>query len=139
MIMFKKNFQGDSILLDSGEDGRILCVKVRLENLEFVLLNLYAPNTDEPEFFEIMSRKLVDSEIDEKLVLGDFNLSISKTDNSKGKPHANTKAVRKVIDIVELVSEIRGRRHSELHLVPSRTRTLSSTTRLYICYKNTRS
>lgn len=78
------NARGVAILIDrklshkilktaKDTDGRVLAVKIQLENMIVTLASVYAPNRDEPIFF-VNAFQLIDSlENDLQIIAGDFN------------------------------------------------------------------
>ena len=59
------------------ENGRLLIVEIKLEgDFTFVLVNVYAPNKDSPEFFNNLRNKLAHT-CERKVVIGDFNLTFN--------------------------------------------------------------
>ena len=64
----------------SDEHGRILCVKVEIEDKIMAIGNIYAPNNDDAQFF-ISTINLMESleEYDIQVLGGDFNLVMDPT------------------------------------------------------------
>ena len=52
MILFKKELQHTVHSVQTDEDGRWLMVEVTVDNLCINIINLHAPNEDNPKFFE---------------------------------------------------------------------------------------
>ena len=73
----------------ADKEGRKQIIKLPLERKELVLFNIYAPNKDSPEFFEIISREYASIETDNVILAGDFNLALEKIDRSDDRMHAN--------------------------------------------------
>ena len=55
-------------------DGRVIYLKADLDGIEVLLVNLYAPNNDDPEFFINIANKIDEYESDNIIIGGDFNL-----------------------------------------------------------------
>ena len=55
--------------------GRLLCAKLQMENIAYTLCNIYAPNCDEPKFYEDCIRRVESyTDCEQKIIGGDFNL-----------------------------------------------------------------
>ena len=59
--------------INTDTEGRIISVKVQIEDLIVRLINLYAPNNDEPQFFQKLD-SLIQDDGDKLIIGGDFNL-----------------------------------------------------------------
>ena len=108
----ESNARGVSILISkkapikikesiSDEQGRFINLICEIENHTYQVINIYAPNNDTPSFFEALNRKLVDCEVEKKLVLGDFNLTLESIDVSTGLQHKNVNAHDVLIRVMD--------------------------------------
>ena len=77
-------------MIDPG--GRYIIIKVKEAEHSFVLSNIYGPNIDNPTFFVEVLEKTV-SEMDERIIIGDFNLVIDPQLDRRGSTHNNTKSM----------------------------------------------
>ena len=60
-------------------------------------VNLYAPNHDDPDFFQKVIDVLTDFTCDDIICGGDFNLILDvKADKKGGNPKTHSKAVKKL-------------------------------------------
>ncbi|KAL9978135.1 hypothetical protein ACROYT_G015622 [Oculina patagonica] len=88
-ILFKNNF--DFILnkeyIDPG--GRFIILDIKAANLSFTLVNLYAPNKDDPSFFQNITNRMRDFDCDNIVIGGDFNLVLNVELDKQGG-NANT-------------------------------------------------
>ena len=88
-ILFKNNFHFvlNKKYIDPG--GRFIIVDIRVANLSFTLVTLYAPNKDDPGFFQNITNRMLDFDCDNIVMGGDFNLILnSELDKQGGR--ANT-------------------------------------------------
>ena len=82
--------------------GRFLAIKVLIDNKEFLLVNLYGPNTDFPSFYEQVFACLESTGIDHKIIAGDFNLTINdNVDRIGSGMHKNKQARVKIQEQLE--------------------------------------
>ena len=83
------------------KEGRYIGISFKLENEQIALINIYAPNEDDPKFFvEIF--KIFEKLPGRRIIVGDFNLALDinldRTSNSK---HNNDKAAQIVNDYLD--------------------------------------
>ena len=81
--------------------GRVQIVKVGFDNREFLLVNVYAPNSDDPEFFTETFRQILNAQIPEMLLIGDFNLVLDPNLDRIDKRQYAPKAVRVIKEFME--------------------------------------
>ena len=91
-ILFKPtfNFKVDTIY---NKDGRILILKVLLNEKELIIVNIYGPNEDNVDFYQHLFSKLEDEECSNMIIGGDYNLVLNlKIDKTGGTIKTNTKS-----------------------------------------------
>ena len=71
-ILTKKGFKGKLSEAEQDGHGRILCCTLQVESRIMCLMNIYAPNTDSPNFFENWIRKAFKKNSD-IIAVGDYN------------------------------------------------------------------
>ena len=54
-------------------NGRFIIMDIEYESKNFTLVNVYVPNTDEPEFFVSLIKAIEQHEISNLIIGGDFN------------------------------------------------------------------
>ena len=72
--MFDNNFQFNILKCYTDPQGRYIIVDVETEEKILTLVNIYAPNRDDPIFFRGISGKMLSFECDLIVFGGDFNL-----------------------------------------------------------------
>ena len=90
-ILIKNKTPIMTLRCDRDNNGRILiCDLADVNNLEnkFTLVNVYAPNSDDPDFFHQLIKMTLDGQ-SHKILIGDFNISL---DNQKDRK--NTKETK---------------------------------------------
>ena len=88
--------------LFSDPEGRFIIVDIKTENKTLTLLNIYAPNDDNPAFFENVLTHLLSFDCEDIVFGGDFNLVIDiQKDKKGGNPVTHTKALKVVQHIID--------------------------------------
>ena len=74
-ILFKNN--SDFILNKhyADPDGRFIILDIKTADLCFTPVNLYAPNKDDPHFFQNVNNWILEFDCDNIILGGDFNLT----------------------------------------------------------------
>ena len=72
--MFNNNFQFQIIRQYSDQEGRFNTIDMKIDNKILTLVNIYAPNNDNPTFFQNLLDHLLSFECEEIIMGGDFNL-----------------------------------------------------------------
>jgi len=107
MILFKGNTDIDITEVKSDGDGRMLIVTVTLINTQMVLVNIYAPNEDKPDFFHHVFNETSQLDIPNMAIGGDYNLVLDWSIDKHGglqKTNANSQAcVKQYMDTLELI------------------------------------
>ena len=68
----------------SDKNGRCLVLTIKIQNQTFKLYNLYAPNEDEPQFFEDIFSEIELSDEDPVIVGGDLNVILNVEKDRRG-------------------------------------------------------
>ena len=117
MVLINKNNNIEKSECISGTDGRELFIKTKICGIELMIVNIYAPNDDEPMFYERVFEKVIEYNHSNVIIGGDYNLvfDIDK-DKSGGCATTNVKAqnsVKKYMDLLEMCDVWRVK-HPEL-------------------------
>ena len=97
-IMIKKNSEVDVIqaFQSSKYDGRIIGIEFKLAEEEFTLINVYAPNEDDPEFWlEVF--KLFEEHPGKRIMVGDYNLALNCEIDRSDKNSKNNERAAEVV------------------------------------------
>ena len=90
----------------TDDDGRVCIVQFSKNDKTFLIVNIYAPNVDDPTFFENVLNIINENEVKEIIICGDFNLvlnpDLDRTDCNRYKPRAY-EVLKKAIEEIELV------------------------------------
>ena len=96
-VLFSKKFAGKVKYIHKDTEGRFLAIEICIEGLNFVLCNIYAPNSDEPQFFDKIQKCIAEIPIDMKIIAGDFNLVLDiDKDKQGGIPTTNERSQQTV-------------------------------------------
>ena len=76
-ILVKKNVDFEAQKVNRDDAGRYIIMQFKHQGVEFVLINIYAPNDDQPAFFVEIFKKLENFN-GHRIVVGDLNLALNK-------------------------------------------------------------
>ena len=106
-ILFNNNFEFQVMRQFSDPEGRFIIIDIKIENKIITLVNIYAPNDDNPAFFKKVLSHLLSFDCEEIVLGGDFNLvrDVQK-DKKGGNPvtHKNSlKEVQNIANSLDLI------------------------------------
>lgn len=114
---YKSNSRGVAILFNNNceitiyeqyrdDNGNYLILDVIVENLHFMLINIYGPNSDKPEFYSQLLNTLQDIYSSQYIILGgDFNLILNKElDSVNYLHHNNPKSIQEVNNLMNTLN-----------------------------------
>lgn len=98
-ILVSKNFQGSVQGFWNDQEGRFLALQCVLAERKVLIVNLYAPNEDSPEFFHNTFAFLdkENLEFEELIIAGDFNTTLNPQIDKKGSENDNHVKKRKAL------------------------------------------
>lgn len=101
-ILFKATFQFDVLNTRFDPRGRILLLNTRINGDTVSLVNIYAPNNDDPGFFIELSQ-MIGSYAEGFIILGgDFNIVQDfEFDKMRGRLHTNFLAKKELLALKE--------------------------------------
>ena len=70
-------------MIQSGV-GRYLLLDITVDNRRLTVCNIYAPNTDSPEFFNDVFQKITILDNQDVIIAGDFNTILCEIDRKGG-------------------------------------------------------
>ena len=59
--------------VEKDDDGNLIVLNIKIQDMEFKIINLYGPNQDSSEFFDTVNEFITHNEQDYLIVYGDFN------------------------------------------------------------------
>ena len=107
---FTSNARGVAILFDSRsfefkklkvkkdfDNGNFIMIEIETPYLSFVLINVYGPNTDNPDFYNSICNNVVQFDTENLVWCGDWNLVISPSVDAFGYKHVNNPNARNFV------------------------------------------
>ena len=82
------------------EAGRFVLCEIEKDGVTMNIMNLYAPNQDNPEFFNEIN-VLIKNYFDNTVLIGDFNMVRDVKLNRRGSEYNNTRAAQNLDDMME--------------------------------------
>ena len=82
------------------EEGRLIIFDLKQDLFEITIAAIYAPNIDSPGFFDTIE-KVLKLRSEKKVIIGDFNLTITVDIDRLNTYHNNNKARDKILDIMD--------------------------------------
>ena len=83
-VLFNSNFQSEIIRQYSDQERRFIIIDMKTGNKVLTLVNIYAPNNDNPTFFQNVVDHLFSFEC-EKIIMGGFTLVMDVQRDKKGR------------------------------------------------------
>jgi exonuclease III len=91
-------------LIKQDKEGHFLLIKEEIDQKEIVIINLYAPNVNAPNFIKHILKDLKVYINANTVVVGDFNTPLSKIDrSSKQKVNKEIQDLKYTIDQMDLL------------------------------------
>ena len=101
-ILFNNNFEYNMFKVTPDEKGNFLSIEIKIENYIILLVNIYGPNCDSPDFFQRLSSVIGEFHGDFIIMGGDFNLVQNiESDYYRYKHIGNQKAREVVLEMIE--------------------------------------
>ena len=83
------------------DNGNFIIVNMSIYNQQLTLVNLYGPNSDNPNFFKLISNQIDDNDNTDIIICGDYNCVLNpKLDYYNYKGINNIKARETVLEII---------------------------------------
>ena len=84
-----------------SKEGRYLILQVAIKGHQLSLINIYAPNTDSPEFYVNVFKLMEGCDYVDKIVGGDFNLTLDPEKDRKNCKESNNKARQVILNYMD--------------------------------------
>ena len=100
-ILFKSDLHFDVLENKEIVSGRLQVLKIRLSDIDIVLINVYGPNKDDLNFFNILEAEIKQYENETIIIGGDFNSIIDPTkDKRNGRMDTNKQNRQKINSLI---------------------------------------
>ena len=96
-VMFSSNFEYRITKINKLNNGDILEIDFVTNDLNIKLIVIYAPNKDNPIFFETISDLIKISEQDYNIICGDFNIALNQELDTYNYKNINNPKAQKVL------------------------------------------
>ena len=100
-ILIRKGVNIDVINSFTDRDGRVVGIVYTDHDQKYILLNIYAPNDDDPEFF-VEAFKLIENYEGKRIFTGDFNVvcdeNLDRTKESRELHVKSQEIIRKYVE-----------------------------------------
>ena len=94
-VLIQKNSRVRVNKITIHEDGHYVLVSLKVNDITMLLVNVYGPNTDEPQFFDEIIEKIKQYDEANVMFMGDFNLALNslldRADGGNYSPKATEK------------------------------------------------
>lgn len=96
MLLLCKGFDGVVNHVEIDNNGRMIIAEIVIEQVSYVIANIYAPNEDNPDFF-VYVKDIIDS-FDNRFIIwtGDFNTVLDVTKDRLNSAFNNVKAQQSI-------------------------------------------
>ena len=92
ITLIRKNAPVKVRKVEKDTQGRLLEIEIETESEKIMLINVYAPNEDSPNFFKALAQRIMEKDYDNLIMAGDFNLTIDEKLDRLNTNETNTKA-----------------------------------------------
>ena len=101
-ILLNNNFEYKVHEMNRDTEGNYIQLLVACGSFKINLINLYAPNTDSPKFFQEIDKLIANEKADHVVICGDFNLVFDPCKDSQGYININNPKTRsKLLNIID--------------------------------------
>lgn len=99
-VLFSNNFDFKVNKVIKDTEGNFIIIKLKTMGKDILLINIYGPNRDNPNFYENIQKHISDFNNCSTIIAGDWNLVLNPTlDYFNYKHNNNPKAQEKVIQM----------------------------------------
>ena len=101
-IMLNNNFEYEIHNEKRDSDGNFLALDITIEDNRTTIINIYGPNYDDPEFFDMVTETFTEFDNKYFILCGDFNLALNPSlDTLNYRGINNPKARVKLLEVME--------------------------------------
>ena len=97
-ILFNNNFEFKVKKINKDTNGNFIVIVLEIKKEDYVLVNLYGPNRDEPDFFRRLYKVLADMNIQNIIIAGDWNLVLDPSRDYQNYKHTNNPKAKEVVE-----------------------------------------
>ena len=93
-IMINPNRNYEIIKYENSGNGHLIVAEINVNGIELSIVNVYAPNKDNPQFFVNLIEKVNICKITKKVIVVDFNLVLENECDAHNRKNNNDKATQ---------------------------------------------
>jgi len=92
-VFFSNNFEYEIKNIYKDTEGNLLVIDIKISDMEILIVNVYGPNQDSPNFYTKIGEIIENSEQEYVLICGDLNMVLDPVKDSQNyininNPHA---------------------------------------------------
>jgi exonuclease III len=100
-VLFNNNFELKLHRVKRDEEGNVLALDLNVDENRLTLINIYGPNSDNPEFYEKIRDIFLELDNDYYILCGDFNIALDQElDTFNYSAPNNPKAREKLLEVM---------------------------------------
>ena len=103
-ILFNNNFEFNIVNSYTDARGNIIVLDIEVDKHRITLVNLYGPNSDDPNFYETLYKIILQQGNKDMLLVGDWNLLLDPNIDGKNYKHINNPNARQ--RVLKLIAEL---------------------------------
>ena len=101
-VLFSNTFDFQVKDVNTDRAGNFLQLVIETYNTKINLVNIYAPNLDNPNFYRSVENLVAQSNSDLNIICGDYNLIMDPTKDCQNYKHLNNPKAREIVlEIIE--------------------------------------
>ena len=98
-ILFNNNFEFKVKDIHTGDGGNYIILTVRIKEIDILLVSLYGPNRDEPEFYNTLKEKIMELDNPNVIMSGDWNMVLDTFKDYQNYKYVNNPKAREVLKV----------------------------------------
>ena len=100
-ILINSKCKIESKRIWGDEEGRCIVIELTVKERSILLVNVYGPNRDDPDFFINTINAISKTQISEVMVMGDFNVVLDPELDRKDKKNYTPKSQKSILEFME--------------------------------------
>lgn len=97
-ILFNNNFEFKIKRVYKGNGGNSLIVQAEIKQKDFLFVNVYGPNRDDPRFYSTLQEKIKQFNVTNVIIGGDFNLVLDPARDYYNYKNINNPKAKEAVD-----------------------------------------
>ena len=94
MILINNNFACDIGRVLTDPNGNYVILELNIQDKKILLVSLYGPNDDRPNFYRNLKQHILGFENDNVIICGDWNLVLNPESDTENYKHVNNPRAR---------------------------------------------